>query len=620
MNSPRELGIPVKSINWARVFAGQRCNGEPLILMVAGQDNGGLFVCDVDLETGHCVQYAVGLENARFPTAVHFSTRTSTLYIGSAYTGHLHRYDASLPQEHRRLEDLGTIDPDLCGFPCAIDEAPDGSIYIGAHPGCCLTRFDPTTSTFVRFGRMTEDEMYFYPACGRDGTVAGLAKTREPRVIVFDPRTSTHRAVGPRVSTEAGEKIELRKGIDGLLYILSPRGNFQLKEGEALPVENVPEATPASTLPDGSRIEFLDGHRHDYRKLQIASPSGTARVLELDWQGGGTGIFLVHAGPDEKIYGSSILPEHLFVCEQDGSGIIDLGVCSESIGEAYSMANYDGKIYLASYPGARISIYDPRKPYDYGTEARNNPRDIGRLDEVSCRPRAMLAGPGEKIWIGSYPDYGMLGGTLCWLDPSTLEKKSHRHIVRDCSVTALEWMPELDAILIGTSIIGGNGTQPQAERAPFVLWNPYEDSVIWTGDFGLEINDSILDIKYSGDGYVLAVVTRCIDEQNKSRPLEAELVLIDVLNKKVLDRSPFVQPDWPIEVSLRADDNGVLYGCTSASIYRVRPGTAQRVAVWSIPHERAEEHIHAPGALIGRQYFFGSGHRLRVLDLPSAMP
>lgn len=616
----RELGIPVKSVNWARVFAGQRKNGEPLLLMVAGQDAGGLFVCDIHCDSGRCTQYSVGLQNANFPTATCFNPGTGVLYLGSAYTGHLHRFDPNPPEGQRVLEDLGPIDPGTSRFPCAIDEAPDGSIYIGAFPACALTRFDPPTRTFIRFGRMAENEMYFYSACGADGTVAGLAKTREPHVVCLDPVTGQHHDVGPRVSTEAGEKIELRKGPGGLLYIVSSKGDFRLENGAAIPVEEAPAPLPPSTLPDGSAVDWLDGHRTGYRSLQVASPAGKTHTLSLDWQGGGTGIFWVHAGPNDQIYGSSILPEHLFTCAPDGSALKDLGACSEAIGEAYSMANFEGKIYIASYPQARLSIYDPQEPYHFGTDENSNPRDIGRLDEVAYRPRAMLAGPAGKIWIGSYPDYGLLGGTLAWHDPVSGESRSHRHIAQDCSVTALEWLSDSDEILVGTSVIGGNGTKPAATRAPFLLWDPHRDEPLWTGDFGLQVNDSIIDIKAWRGGLVYAVVVHCIDATDEARPLEAELVLIDVAARQVLDRSPFPLPDWPLELSLRAGPGGALYGCCSASFYRVTPGTTQREVLWSIPYEQAEDHIHAPGALIGGTYYCGSGYRLRALDFANAIP
>src|SRR5690606_22164351 len=110
---------------------------------------------------------------------------------------------------------------------------------------------------------------------------------------------------------------------------------------------------------------------------------------------------------------------HLFSLKPDGSDIINHGQCSLSGGEAYSMANMEGLLYIASYPAARVSIYDPAKPYRFGADEDANPRDIGRCDNVAYRPRASIAGPAGKVWIASVPDYGMWGGTLAAYDPQT---------------------------------------------------------------------------------------------------------------------------------------------------------------------------------------------------------
>ena len=53
------------------------------------------------------------------------------------------------------------------------------------------------------------------------------------------------------------------------------------------------------------------------------------------------------------------------------------------MGEAYSMANLEGKISISSYPGARLSVYDPSRAYHFGEAPGDNPRDLGRIDEIS---------------------------------------------------------------------------------------------------------------------------------------------------------------------------------------------------------------------------------------------
>lgn len=621
--APRELGVPVKSVNWARVFTGQRRNGEPLILTCMGQDAGGLFVCDVDPATGHCSQYAVGIDKANFPTAAYFSTATGVLYVASAFAGRLHRYDANLPVAQRTLEDLGEIAGEACRFPCQIDEAPDGTIYIGGYSGCSLTRFSPATGEFTHLGRMDETDMYFYPLCGADGTVAGLVKVCKPHVVVVDPATGRHRRVGPVLNLQeagkggANQHLDLIKAEDGLLYIVSSQGDFRLQGNAAVAVERAPAAAAPSTLPSGATAEFEDGDRNGHRTLRINNSDGTTGLLPLNWAGGGTGLYLVHEGPDGMIYGSSRMPEHLFRCEPDGSAMCDLGSCSVSIGEAYSMANLDGKIYIASYPQGRFSIYDPALPYNFGEAPGCNPRDIGRLDEIAHRPRAMLAGPAGRVWVGSIPNNGMWGGTLTWYDPATGETRSHRHLVQDCSVTGLAWYPEAEQILVATWVQGGSGTTPRAKQAKFVFWDPYRDEEVDSDDFGLDLSFGIMDLLYAGDHMAYAIVVADEGMNNDGTPrLPAQLVLLDLQNRCVIDASPFHEPHGPIEVSLRQAADGTVYGCCVPSFYRIKPGSAQREVLWSTDPANRAEHIHAPGPIVDRKYYFGSEHRLRVFDLP----
>lgn len=613
--APRELGIPVKSLNWVRLFPGCRRDGTPLVLAAMGQDAGGFFVCDIDLTTGHCHQYPGRVANAAFPTAAVQDPDFGILYVGSAYAGHLHRFDPNPLPHLRKLEDLGPIDADLAQFPCGLDLAPDGSLWVGAYPGCCLCRYQPATGEWTRWGRMDPTDMYFYPLCGRDGTVAGLVKVCRMRVVAIDPRTGQKADVGPVIDKQSDPagKIHFFKGADGLLYIESSQGNFRVQGLQALPVNTLPPPGPVATLPDGAQVAFQDAKQFQYRKLEIKAPGGAVKTLDLDWEGAGTNIFIVHAGPDGRVYGSSILPEHLFSCRPDGSDMRDHGQCSVSGGEAYSLANLNGKIYIASYPAARFSIYDPDKPYRFGTEREANPRDLGSPDPVSYRPRAMIAGPAGKVWIGCIPDYGTWGGTLVHFDPATEKFAVHRHLIENCNVVSLAWDEERDWLVVGTSIEGGSGTQPKAAEAGFVIWDVRADRALRVTTFGERFIHGIPDLLYAGAGRLYAVVVY-------SRPGEkkfvAELVLIDLPGDRVISRSPFGEDGWPHEVSLRRSPKGNIYGLCYPYVYRIVPGTAEREIIWSTPLDNVPDHIRAPGPIIGNRLFFGSHYRLCGLDLP----
>ena len=605
----REIGVPVRCATHVMLFAGSDAEGKSCLYVSMGQVGAPFFVLAIDPATGACTKHLADVEAADEAVSAFWSERHKLLFAGSCYAGHLHQFN---PQSGR-LEDLGVInagDPAAANFPCHMDEYPDGALYIGSYGKCDLTRYNPETGKFTNFGRMDDVDMYFYPRCGVDGTVAGLVKMTRPHVVAFDPETGEHRSVGPvaDVDRQIGS-VELIKGNDGLLYIKSHEGKFRISGMELVEVETVPEPMPRAALLDGSTFKFLDAAQFEHRELEISHPDGSRDVFHLDWQGDGTNLFFCHLGPDAKVYGSSMLPEHLFSCDPKTDECIDHGACSTSGGEAYSMGNLDGKLYIASYPAAKLSVYDPAKPWRFGTDPDANPRELGRMDEVAYRPRAMVAGPAGKVWVASIPDYGMWGGTLAWYDPKTGEFGSHRHVVRDCSGYAMTYLPEQDLLFVGFAVEGGTGTQPKAERAALVLWDPNADQEVWQGDLGLNIN-TVFDLCAAPGGLVYALILENGEDQ---RPT---LWLIDPKDRAVVSSCVLTDPPhgWAVwGMQSLFIHRGYVYGPTYLSVFRAPLGTTDVEAYWITDDKNA---ARGGGAVVGGQWYFPTKHRLRALCLP----
>lgn len=616
----RQLGIPVRSLNWVRLHPGRNAKGQPILLATMGEDAEGLFVSDIDLATGHCTQHYARVKSANFPTATYMNPTTGVLYVGSAYAGHLHRYDPNLPPAERTLQDLGKIDPEMTNFPCRIDEAPDGSIWIGAYGGASMTRFNPADGKFTRLGRMDPVDMYFYPLCGRDGSVAGLVRMTAPHVVAVNPLTGETRTLGPTINPDKSttnardpKMLDLIKGIDGLLYITTDQGNWRVSGLEAVPVDNVPAPMPAATLADGSKATFAEKPQFEFRKLVITAPDGKTRTHKLDWTSGGTSLFMQHLGPDGKLYGSSILPEHLFRSELDPkheSDIVDLGQCSTSGGEVYSMANLNGKIYIHSYPEAKLSIYDPAKPYRFGLEEGSNPREVGRPDHVSYRPVKSLAGPAGKVWTVAVPDYGLWGGTLTWYHPPTGTFGSHRHLIENCSPTSLAYVKAINQLVVGLNIDGGTGTTPKAEHGGFVFWNPDTDTPVAATTLDIEHLATVNDVCDTADGKLYAIVQQWTNPQENlhKREVVPSLALIDPAARKVLSmtRLPEACKGFVLHGLYRGKDD-VNYGAGSRWLYRIKPGTTEIECLYE-----ADENIMAPGPVVGNSRYFAHEHRLMM--------
>lgn len=648
----RDLGIPIRGVNWGRLHAGATTDGHPSILISFGQNNGGLFVAEVDFETGHCTQYTVkNLSSSTFPTASFRSPRTGVLYIGSAWDAHLHCFDPSHPE--RGLEDLGQIDPIDGNFPTGITEATDGTLYVGLCNGARLVRFDPATRAFTRFGRMDDTDQYLYPLAGDDGSLAAIVKVVRPHLVLINPETGEHNEAGPAITetTDKRQFLKLFKGTDGRLYLDSHAGRFRVDATRLTSVDAVPDEMPGIhsayapryqapyVMPGGWTARFLDDNEVGAGaprliELSNANPGIPSRTLTLDWHGGGTNLHVMAPGPDGKIYGSGYMPNHLFVATPDGRTVSDLGKHSMAMGEAYSLASLDGKIYLASYPEARLSVYDPRRPLHFGIEATNNPRDLGRLDNVAYRPNALLADPDGRLWMGSGPDYGLVGGTLAWFDPGTGQSRSHRSIVAETSPAALLWLPELGQILVGLSIECGTGAKAQRLAGAFALWDPVGDRLAWSGDLGLENLADVCSLAQAPDGGVYALIGRGdhILAQG-APPIRPRLVLLDLAQRRVRADAWLPEDYGPLSwhglFALHVGPDRAVYGATAHCVFRIKPGTCDVERIWQRSQPSAQpvkvwltaadpEAIDVVGPIIGREFYFATGWRLRALTLPDS--
>lgn len=640
----RDLGVPVKAVNWIRLHPGRTADGQPSLLATMGQNNGGLFVLDIDLATSKCRQFNAPAPLQQYPISAIRSPRTGILYVGTHTDGHLLRYDPAHPE--RGLEDLGVIDGDQAIFPTSIAEAPDGKLWIGGYPGCGLTRYDPATGEFKRYGSLDPEDKYLYVHVGSDGTIAALTKVVHPHLVVFDPVTETHRTVGPVTNPEdKSQRINFIKGLDGRLYLDTHEGKFRVSGTTLEPVTFLPPELPGVhatykhhyqellPMPGGLTAWWEDGDEGAglYRKIRLTSsnPTVSPRVIELDWQGAGTNLFVLHLGSDQNIYGSSFLPEHLFRYNPRNGDTVNLGRCSVMMGEAYALANFrDGSMIITSYPKSHISFYDPQKPYRFGTDAAANPRDIGRLDAIGIRPVGLAITPeltapdGKKIperaWVGSLPDYGIWGGTLAWVDPKTGEHRSHRNLVTDCAPVAILWLPDSRQLIVGLSTESGTGTKIRAKNGAIVLWDPIADRALYTGDFGIPDLGSVQAFAAAPGGLVYALIAnnRFAEDTMGAPKIHPRLALLDPVARKVVAIAPFADDIMPAalhtQFTIFPGPDGI-YGLTEKVLYRIKPGTCETEVVWRAPDG---DQLDIPGPWIGRTFHFATGWRLRSLTLP----
>ena len=589
----RTIGVPVKSVNWVKTHFALNADKQPRIYITMGQQGDNFFVAEVDPETGAVKQYLGTVKNSNYPTATLMS-RSGLLYIGAAYAGHLYRFD---PQKEV-LEDLGGVNPGKVEFPCAIDEDKTGRIWIGSYGTADLTAFDPQTGEFQRFGRMDDVDMYNYPMVNADGLICNKVMMTKPKCVVLDPQTGRKEVVGP-VSTKGQDTFDLRKDAQGWVHIVSSLGNFKIQGFKAVPEKQAPAAPAKPPFQDIKEARFVGPEAEPYKQLEVQLVSGDTRTLDLNLELAGTDIFYIHVGPDNLIYGSSILPLHLFRYNPETGELVDLGKASSAGGEAYSMANLDGKLYISSYTGATLSVYDPAKPYAFGNTPESNPRDLGRMDKISYRPRSTLTGPASRVWVASIPDYGMWGGPLSWYDPATGEKKAYYDIVGEASCYTLAYLSQADLIAVGTTIQAGSGATPKVNQAVLFLWDYRAETKAWEGtlDRPVETFNALLALP---DGKLLGTVT------GGDKP---ELFLFNPVTKAFEKRAD-LPPGAPRDLGLTLGTDGKVYGFTKSCLYRLDPATLQATEIL-----RQEEEFEIAGPILGNDIYYARGPALKSVTL-----
>jgi len=435
--------------------------------------------------------------------------------------------------------------------------------------------------------------MYNYPLVTPDGKIACLIKVTRSLVVLFDPETGEKTQIGP-VAVQGENSLDLWRGHDDQLYIESSLGNFRIENSAAVPVEALPGRPPNPTLPDGSSFAFADAQEQRYRTLRIHNPQGEERTFDLEYQASGSSLFYIHLGLDECVYGSSILPLHLFRYNPKDEELIDLGKCSAAGGEAYSMANLDGRIYISSYPQAILSVYDPSQGYRFGEDPGANPRDLGRIDDLSYRPRTTLAGPLGRIWTASLPDYGRWGGPLSCYDPQSGAKKAYYKIAGDGSCYTRSWLPDRELIAVGTTIQGGSGTQPKVTQATLFPWDYNREEKIWEGSPDRPTT-TINGLLTGPDGRIYGSLLGGD---------EPALFVFDP------DKREFVQflqlpAGDPLDLGLQNGPDGKIYGFTSSCIYRLDPDS---LTVEELIHQ--EDAFQIAGPIVGDSILFSKVHRL----------
>jgi len=434
------------------------------------------------------------------------------VYIGGTNTGYLLRYK---PDE-KVLENLGTNPSNKWIW--NLDASPDGRIYGSTYaPGAGKAFvYDIASASFTDLGVVQPGQdyvrgggvsgRYFYAGTGTTAHLFRYDREHGEKTEIPLPITGSATSIsniwgyGGKLFVAYGTSLlvldELTyrvirqidwlsaSAFDGMLSPPSPYNGtliyyrnkktsalwtYDLSSDETAPAE--PDlALPGHSWRAANWMRITEGPKagrhvlivltNEIERILYDPIERTVEVLQTDVRPGGIDVQSLETGPDGNLYMGGY---------QGAMSVYDTSTGQFAVQEKEphqieGIGFLNGKAYFGLYGGAVICEYDPMKPFRMG----DNPFVAYEIEDEQSRPFTFAAG-GGKLFIGTIPGYGQLGGALTVYDPAAGTWDVHRHVVNNQSVIGLAYRNGL--LYGGTSIWGGLGMQPSETEARLFEWD-----------------------------------------------------------------------------------------------------------------------------------------------------
>lgn len=443
--------------------------------------------------------------------------RDGDLYMGSYNEGKLMRFDprrevwVDMPQASEEFRKKESII-------CTLAQAPDGSIYYGTYPGAHLVRYDPRTKTVTDLGRAGDENYLRHLVVTPSGMVIARIGTHDPRTVVYNPQTKQFTRLTPKQYTAIGV---MPSPILTDKYLVEPMSDClllydvkTLRFLRAVPLGNKGEdakyfvkiddhhvvfaagATLNSVDLDTGKVELYSkqdreivGNWHltgDGRLIALRvqsyflldAKSGKLEMRMIPAEGLGQDLLWLRSTPEGMVYGGPGLGQTMFSYDTQRRLLHSYGQVVDVGGEIYYGVPLDGQLYTISYIEGTLAVFNPKRAWNQGSDADSNPRTIMHMPEQQYRPVGGIhTGPGGKLYIGTQPDYGLLGGALSVFDPKTGKIEVHRNLVQDEEISAVATDDRL--VYAESDRGGGGGSKPTATGVHFLAWNPATKKIVF---------------------------------------------------------------------------------------------------------------------------------------------
>ncbi|MGE6257221.1 WD40 repeat domain-containing protein [Heyndrickxia sporothermodurans] len=592
------LGVPHHSIGILSAVYGLGPNGEEAIY---APSNGNPAVLNViNAKTGEKISTHL-LEGATQAWGTVIDKFGQVYIAGGA---NLYRYDP----DKDKVENLGrAVKSETTLWHIKADD--EGRIYGGSYPNGKVFMYDPAKNQFIDFGSIVEGEQYSRSiALYKNDIFVGMGS--RAHLIKFNPKTGgkTEIILPEKYQKESfvydldvvKDRLFARMSDSSTLLVydlkqskwineitgvkgvkVSPKGPKNLvyfnKDNELFSYNlktNKLSATGFHDTWSNKGFGWVHLNEPDFTGPSLSSvifngqywvynpKSGKSKFIQAEMEGQPIGLQSIGLGPDGNIYTSGYLTGGFARYSPSENKITSFS----GFGQAENMISTSRYLYLGVYPGAEIYQYDPNKPYDYNPsniEESTNPKRIFSLKKFDQdRPFGLAEGDG-KVFIGTVPSYGKLGGTLTIFDEKSGSNETYQDLIPNQSIISLQYKDGL--IIGGTSIWGGLGAEPVAEEGKIFIFDVATKQKIYEGT-PLPGEKAIGALSIDKDGYLWGMSP-------------GKIFKFDLNSRQVIQSKQLFPFSWTgldhywRGAFINYDKDGHFYGSTLGNLFTFNPDT-----------------------------------------------
>ncbi len=529
-----------------------------------------------------------------------------TFYAGGG-GGHLYRYTPGASAAQDLGLPLGTET-----YIWDLIPGEDGEIFGASYPGCRVFRYHPKDGfTDVGKGPIVPGENYVHGIAFNKETgkiYAGIGS--HARLLELDIASGKKREMLPEKYHNQAFVYDVRlikdlPGGDRLLATITDVGKtltYNLKTGLLEKEQDKFNIRSAVKSAEGNKVFYGDdvnyfsvdptapgespqllGRSAGILASQWMSPdilymfnrrgelikynsiSNTSSSVSLKIPPQPISINAVSVGPDGKIWTGGYLSGSNAAFDPATGKSMEYRGMSQTEG----VTLHGPVMYFGIYPHGRLYRYDTTKPWNTGD---NNPKMIAKIPEQSRFFAGTALSEQNKIFFGSVPEYGLLGGSLVEYDVLTEKIETFNDVVPKLSIVSL--VNSGGDVFGGTSVWGGLGVQPDKNEASLFVWDPVQKKKTFEV-IPVENAKAITFLMNGPDGNIWGVADGILFIFN---PVTQKIVSKHLVYEVSEERK--AKNIWH-EVSMVIHPSGDIYGTGGGKLFKIDPITKSVTTILS---------------------------------------